>query len=237
MIIFPAIDLMNNCCVRLRQGKADNATIYSTDPVAMAERWEREGGDFLHVVDLDGAFAGEPRHTAIIADIVKKLTIPVQVGGGLRTDGHIRTLLDVGVRRVILGTRAISDADALKRLVAEFGDRIAVGIDAKDGHVQVKGWVETTDTQASDLARQMESLGVRTIIYTDTATDGMMAGPNLTAMSAMCDAVPAVNIVASGGISKPDDIRALAALRRPNLEGVIIGRALYENTVSLPALK
>ena len=233
MIIFPAIDLMNNCCVRLRQGKAQNATVYSTDPVAMAKRWEAEGGRFLHVVDLDGAFAGEPRHTATIAAIVKALSIPVQVGGGLRTDDHVRALLDVGVTRVILGTRAVEDEDALGRLVATFGDAIAVGIDARDGRVQVKGWVETTDTLASVLALRVAALGVKTLVYTDTATDGMMAGPNLPAMAAMCDAVPAVNIVASGGVSKPDDLRALAALARPNLEGAIVGRALYEGTVSL----
>jgi len=237
MKIFPAIDLMNNCCVRLRQGRAQDATVYSTDPVATARDWEAAGGGFLHVVDLDGAFQGRPRHTETIARIVAALGIPVEVGGGLRTDDHVRELLDAGVARVILGTRALAEPDALARLVRRHGgDRIAVGIDARGGRVQVKGWVETTDTLATDLARTVASLGVRTIVYTDTATDGMLRGPNTEATDALCAAVPECNVVASGGVSSPDDIRRLVALGRANLEGAIVGKALYEKTTTIPEL-
>lgn len=234
--ILPAIDLMKNKCVRLRQGRADDATVYNDDPVDQALRWETQGGQYLHLVDLDGAFAGAPRHTRVISEIVEAVKIPVEVGGGLRTDDHVRELLDVGVDRVILGTRAVADPDALRRLVETFGARIAVGIDARGGLVQVKGWVETTGTRAADLARDVAGMGVGTIIYTDTATDGMLKGPNLPGMAAMCDAVPSVRIVASGGVSRADDIRALAALRRANLDGAIVGKALYEGTATLAEL-
>lgn len=236
MKIYPAIDLMKNQCVRLRQGRADEATVYNADPVDQALQWESQGGEYLHLVDLDGAFAGAPRHTRVIADIVEAVNIPVEVGGGLRTDEHVRELLDVGVDRIILGTRALAEPDALRRLVEEFGARIAVGIDARGGFVQVKGWVETTGTRAVDLARDVAALGVRTIIYTDTATDGMLKGPNLPGMAAMCDAVPTVSVVASGGVSNVDDIRGLAALKRSNLEGAIVGKALYEGTATLADL-
>lgn len=236
MKIFPAIDLMNNQCVRLRQGRADAATVYNDDPVDQALQWESQGGGYLHLVDLDGAFQGAPRHTKVIAQVVEAVKIPVEVGGGLRTDDHVRELLDVGVDRVILGTRALSDPEALRRLVALFGIHVAVGIDARDGLVQVKGWVETTGTRAVDLARDVAALGVRTIIYTDTATDGMLQGPNLAGMAAMCDAVPGVNVVASGGVAKAADIRGLAELKRANLEGAIVGKALYEGSVTLAEL-
>lgn len=236
MRIYPAIDLMGGQCVRLRQGRADQATVYSNDPVAMAQRWEREGGGFLHLVDLDGAFAGEPRHTAVVSAIAKAVKIPVEVGGGLRTDEHVQELLDAGVRRVILGSRALSDPESVRRLAARFPGRIVVGIDARDGFVQVKGWVETSATKATDLARQVADMGVAAIIYTDTATDGMLSGPNLSAMAAMCDAVPNLPIVASGGISRAENVRDLASLARPNLDGVIVGRALYEGTATLPEL-
>lgn len=236
MKIYPAIDLLHNQCVRLRQGRADQATVYSDDPVAMALRWEREGGGFLHLVDLDGAFAGEPRHTALVSAIAAAVHIPVEVGGGLRTDEHVRELLDAGVRRVILGSRALSDPDAVQRLAARHPGQIVVGIDARDGFVQVNGWVETSTTRVTDLARKVADMGVAAIIYTDTATDGMLSGPNLAAMAAMCDAVPALPVVASGGISTADNVRALAALGRPNLDGVIVGRALYEKTATMAEL-
>lgn len=236
MNIYPAIDLMGGKCVRLRQGRADAATVYSDDPVAMALRWEREGGALLHLVDLDGAFAGEPRHTAVAAAISTALRIPVEVGGGLRTDAHVEELLDAGVRRVILGSRALAEPEAVRRLAARHPGRIVVGIDARNGFVQVKGWVETTSTRATDLARRVADMGVAAIIYTDTATDGMLAGPNLEAMAALCDAVPGLPVVASGGISSARNVRDLAALGRANLEGVIVGKALYEGAVTLPDL-
>jgi phosphoribosylformimino-5-aminoimidazole carboxamide ribotide isomerase len=236
MIILPAIDLKDGQCVRLRQGKAEDVTVYSDNPVAQAQTWLEQGAEQLHVVDLDGAFQGEPKHAAVIGDIVRALKIPVEVGGGLRTDAHIETLLKEGVARAIIGTRALENIDTLAALVRRFGDRIAVGIDARDGFVQVKGWVETTATRAVDLARQMEAVGVKTLIYTDTATDGMLGGPNLTAMKQMCLAVPNCNIIASGGVSAPEHVTALTALGCANLFGAIVGKALYDGKTTLAAM-
>ena len=233
MTIIPAIDLKGGKCVRLRQGVADDATIYGDDPVAMARHWEAEGGRALHVVDLDGAFNGAPAHAEVVAKIAAALSIPVEIGGGLRTDDHVRAMLDAGVSRVILGTRALADEAALKRLVDLYGGaKIAVGIDARNGLVQVKGWVETTGTLATDLAKRVSDLGVGTIIYTDTATDGMLSGPNLEAMDKICEAA-SCGIVASGGISSVKNVRDLVALGRPNLVGAIVGKALYEGRVTV----
>ena len=236
MKIYPAIDLKDGKCVRLKQGRADAVTVYSEDPVAMARQWAEAGGDWLHVVDLDGAFAGHPVHHDVVAKMAAAIAIPVELGGGLRTDDDIRRMLDAGVRRVVLGTRACADPDALAALVKRYGDRLAVGIDARNGKVQVKGWVETTDTLAVDLAKRVSALGVATIIYTDTATDGMLTGPNLAGVRMLCEAVTA-KIIASGGISTCHDIAALAGLNLSNLEGVIVGKALYEGAVTIPAMK
>jgi phosphoribosylformimino-5-aminoimidazole carboxamide ribotide isomerase len=236
MIILPAIDLKDGKCVRLRQGKAEDVTVYSDDPVAQALAWREQGAEQLHVVDLDGAFQGEPRHADVIARIIQAIGIPVEVGGGLRTDAQIERLLRAGVTRAIIGTRALESAEALAALVRRFGEAIAVGIDARDGFVQVKGWVETTGTRATDLARQVESAGVRTIIYTDTATDGMLGGPNLSAMSQMCGTV-SCRIIASGGVSAPEHVTALKALGCPNLYGAIVGKALYDGKTTLAAMR
>ena len=236
MIILPAIDLKDGKCVRLRQGKAEDVTVYSDNPIAQALAWLAQGAEQLHVVDLDGAFQGEPKHAAVIGKIIRALKIPVEVGGGLRTDAHIEMLLNEGVARAIIGTRALENVDALAALVRRFGDRIAIGIDARDGFVQVKGWVETTATRAVDLAKQMESVGVKTLIYTDTATDGMLGGPNLNAMKQMCQAVPACNIIASGGVSAPEHVTALMALGCANLYGAIVGKALYDGKTTLSAM-
>ena len=237
MTIIPAIDLKGGKCVRLRQGVADDATVYGDDPVAMARHWEAEGGRALHVVDLDGAFNGAPAHAEVVAKIAAALSIPVEIGGGLRTDDHVRAMLDAGVSRVILGTRALADEAALKRLVDLYGgEKIAVGIDARGGLVQVKGWVETTGTLATDLAKRVSDLGVGTIIYTDTATDGMLSGPNLEAMDKICEAA-SCGIVASGGISSVMNVRDLVALGRPNLVGAIVGKALYEGRVTVAEMQ
>jgi len=236
MIILPAIDLKDGKCVRLRQGKAEDVTVYSSDPVSQARVWLEGGAEQLHVVDLDGAFQGEPKHAEVIGRIVKAVGIPVEVGGGLRTDAHIEQLLRVGVSRAIIGTRALENVEALAALVKRFGDAIAVGIDARDGFVQVKGWVETTGTRATDLAKRVEAVGVRTIIYTDTATDGMLGGPNLEAMRLMCGTV-ACRIIASGGVSAPEHVRALNALGCANLYGAIVGKALYDGKTTLAAMK
>ncbi len=236
MLVLPAIDLKGGVCVRLRQGRADEATVYSADPVAMARRWEDEGAERLHVVDLDGAFEGKPAHLAVIERIAAALRIPVEVGGGLRTDADVRRVLDAGAACAIVGTRAFADPESLAESVRRFGERLAVGIDARDGFVQVKGWVETTAMRAVDLARKADSLGVALLIVTDTATDGMMTGTNIPAMAEICRAVRC-RVIASGGVTTPEDIRRLKALDCGNLFGAIVGKALYEGTTTLAAMK
>jgi len=235
MLIIPAIDLKDGRCVRLRQGRADEVKVYSADPVQTARQWAARGARYLHVVDLDGAFQGKPAHAALIARIAGAVAIPVEVGGGLRTDAAIAAALDGGAARVIVGTRAVAEPATLKDLIARFGPRLAVGIDARDGLVQVKGWVETTGTNAAERAAAVDALGAATIIYTDTATDGMLRGPNLAGVRAICGAVKC-HVIASGGISSAADIRALRALDQANLAGAIVGKALYEGAVELGEL-
>ena len=233
--IIPAIDLKDGRCVRLRQGVAADATVYSEDPVEMARHWAAQGAQYLHVVDLDGAFQGRPVHQEVIRRIVESLAIPVEVGGGLRTDDDIRSILDAGAARAIIGTRAFAEPQALKRLAAEFGDKLAVGIDARAGQVQVKGWVETTGMQATDLAAMADHVGVRTLIYTDTSRDGMMTGANVAAVAAICRTIRG-NVVASGGVTSAADVQALLNLRQANLIGAIVGKSLYEQRVNLKEL-
>ncbi len=236
MIIIPAIDLKGGKCVRLRQGKADDSKVYSEDPVAMATHWSDQGADYLHVVDLDGAFQGKPAHADVVAKIVSASTMPVEIGGGLRTNDDIRTMLDCGIDRVIIGTRALTGLSGLKDLVAEFGDHLAVGIDARDGFVQVEGWVKGSEVKGIDLAKDVDSAGVKTLIYTDISRDGMMVGINAEAMESVCDAV-SCNVIASGGVTEVNDVKTLKALARDNLSGVIVGKALYEESVTLKDLK
>ncbi|MEI6807219.1 MAG: 1-(5-phosphoribosyl)-5-[(5-phosphoribosylamino)methylideneamino]imidazole-4-carboxamide isomerase [bacterium] len=233
--IIPAIDLKDGKCVRLKQGKATEVTVYSEDPVTMAQRWEAEGAQLLHIVDLDGAFQGKPVHTALLAKIAAAIAIPIEVGGGLRTETDISTLIDAGARRVILGTKACMTPDSLAPLIQQFGDKLAVGIDARNGLVQVKGWVETTAVKAVDLAVQLDALGIKTLIYTDTAVDGMLRGVNAGQVAAVCKAV-SCDVIASGGIASAEDIRILRNLAAANLAGAIVGKALYENCVSLSEL-
>lgn len=235
MLIFPAIDLKDGKCVRLRQGRADDSTVYSDDPVAMARRWVEEGAEYLHVVDLDGAFEGRPVHTDVIARIVAAAGIPVEVGGGMRTASDIQHTLACGVSRVIVGTTILEQPEEFARLAASHGSQLAAGIDAWDGAVQVKGWVETTEWNAVDLARRVDGIGVGTIIYTDTASDGMLGGTNVEAVDAVCGAV-GCDVVAAGGITSVEDIRSLVSLGRNNLVGAIVGKALYEGTVTLKEL-
>lgn len=234
--VIPAIDLKNGQCVRLRQGRADDVTVYSADPVEMAVAWAEQGARWLHVVDLDGAFEGRPIHTDVVRRISAAVAIPVELGGGLRTDDDLRAALDAGVSRVIVGTRAVARPDLLADMVVQFGAALAVGIDARDGRVQVRGWVETTGHTATDLASAVSGAGVSTLVYTDTARDGMMGGPNLEAMRQVCRAA-ACGVIASGGITTATDIGALNGLGCPNLVGAIVGKALYEQSVSLAELQ
>jgi len=235
MLIIPAIDLKDGRCVRLRQGLADEVTVYSEDPVEMARHWEAQGASYLHVVDLDGAFDGRPRHSDTVSRITAAVSVPVELGGGIRTDDDMRAMLDCGVDRTIIGTRAFDDPNGLKDLVGEFGSRFAVAIDARDGFVQVKGWVETTECRALELAAQASEIGVSTLIYTDTATDGMLKGHNAGATDEMCRNV-SCDVIASGGISSAGDVRALSALGHSNLKGAIVGKALYDGIVTLEEL-
>jgi len=233
MIILPAIDLKGGVCVRLRQGRADDVTTYNSDPAAQARDWRAQGGRELHVVDLDGAFAGTPRHADAIRAIIEAFGGPVEVGGGLRTPAALDAVLEAGAARAIIGSSALEDPGFLAQSVEAWGSRIAVGIDARNGFVQTRGWVTTTEVKATDFAKTMCDLGVRTIIYTDTATDGMLGGPNLEQMAAICDAAPGCQITASGGVSSPRDVANLIALGRPNLRAAIVGKALYDGRTTL----
>ena len=233
MIILPAIDLKDGKCVRLRQGRAEDVTVYGDDPAAQAKDWADQGGQELHVVDLDGAFAGTPKHAEVIARIIKAFGGPVEVGGGIRTPEALNAVIEAGATRAIIGSAALEDPEFLTQALELYGDKIAVGIDARNGFVQTKGWVETTKTLATDLAAAVAKAGAKTIIYTDTATDGMLGGPNLTQMAAICDAAPTCQITASGGVSSPFDVENLKALERPNLRAAIVGKALYDGRTTL----
>ena len=233
MTILPAIDLKGGVCVRLRQGRADDVTTYNDDPALQARDWRAQGGRELHVVDLDGAFAGTPRHAEVIGSIIKAFGGPVEVGGGLRTPEALAAVLEAGAARAIIGSAALDNPEFITRAVEQYGERIAVGIDARDGFVQTHGWVKTTAVKATELAKAMAAIGVKTIIYTDTATDGMLGGPNLAQMAAICDAAPECSITASGGVSSPRDVSNLIALARPNLRAAIVGKALYDGRTTL----
>jgi len=232
LAIIPAIDLKSGKCVRLRQGRPDQATAYSDDPVSMALRWESEGAERLHVVDLDGAFKGEPVHLEIISRIAAAMRIPVQVGGGLRDVQHIRDALSIGAAAVVVGTTACLRPDQLSRLASQFGERLIVAIDAKDGIVRTEGWTRKSSLGAAELARSVEEAGIGTIIYTDVSRDGMLGGPNIKAVERMCGSVKC-DIIAAGGISSPSDVSALVGLGLPNLKGAIVGKALYDGRASL----
>ncbi|MDO5317203.1 MAG: 1-(5-phosphoribosyl)-5-[(5-phosphoribosylamino)methylideneamino]imidazole-4-carboxamide isomerase [bacterium] len=233
MVILPAIDLKGGVCVRLRQGRAEDVTTYNDDPAAQARDWRDQGGRELHVVDLDGAFAGTPKHAEIIRQIIEAFGGPVEVGGGLRTPEALDAVIEAGATRAIIGSAALEDPEFLTRAVEQYGDKIAVGIDARDGFVQTRGWVTTTAVKATDLAKAVEKIGVKTIIYTDTATDGMLGGPNLEQMAAICDAAPSCQITASGGVSSPTDVKNLMALGKPNLRAAIVGKALYDGRATI----
>jgi phosphoribosylformimino-5-aminoimidazole carboxamide ribotide isomerase len=230
MLIIPAIDLKGGLCVRLLQGKKEDTTVYSDDPVATALKWESMGARLLHIVDLDGAFTGNQRNLESIIRIKRAVRMDIEIGGGIRTMARIDHLLSEGISRVILGTVAIEQPDLVKTACAAYPGRIIVGIDAKDGEVAVKGWVELTAVDAGDLALRMQDLGVAGIIYTDISKDGMLSGPNIEATQAMVEGLK-IPVIASGGISSLDDIRKLASIK--GLWGAITGKALYARTMDL----
>jgi phosphoribosylformimino-5-aminoimidazole carboxamide ribotide isomerase len=237
MLLLPAIDLMAGQVVRLRQGRADQKTVYSDDPPAFAQQWENEGGDWLHLVDLDASFTGEQRNLAAVKAITSAVKIPCELGGGIRTPEAIERALEAGVARVILGTKAAESLEFVSAMAVRFGsERIAVGIDAKHGIVSVKGWTEETGQNALDLAVRAVQAGAGTIIYTDIATDGMLQGPNFGEMEKVNTAIlpHGGQLIASGGVGDAGHVQRLAEL--PGLYGCIIGKALYDHTVSLREL-
>jgi len=236
MTIYPAIDIKGGRCVRLTQGRADAETIYAENPAEVAAQFRAAGSAWVHVVDLDGAFTGEPQNLATVQAIAA-LGMKVQLGGGLRTRQAIERALGMGVSRVVIGTRAVGGDHFVGEMVQAFGEKIAVGVDAKNGVVAVKGWVASSGMSALEAARRMDVLGVRTLIHTDIGTDGMLTGPNFQAQEAMLR-VGKFRVIASGGVSQREDVIKLAELARryANLDGVIVGKALYEKRVDLPDL-
>ena len=235
MLVIPAIDLKDGKCVRLRQGRMEDDTVFSDDPLAVAERWVQAGARRLHIVDLNGAFAGKPVNAAIIHEIIRAYPdVPVQVGGGIRDDDTIQAYLDAGVRYVILGTKAINTPHFVGDVCREFPGHIIVGLDAKNGKVAIDGWSKLSHHDVIDIAQRFEKDGVEAIIYTDINRDGMMSGVNIEATVALARAV-SIPIIASGGISRLEDITALCAVADEGITGVITGRALYEGTLDLAA--
>lgn len=230
MLILPAIDLRGGKCVRLVQGKLEAETVFADDPVEMAKKWQAAGAEYLHLVDLDGAFQGQPVHLPIVQKIKEATGLPVELGGGIRDLATIEKVLSSGVDRIILGTVAISNQDLLKEACQLYGEKIVLGLDAKDGKVAIKGWADVTEEKAVDLAKKLVNKGVRRIIFTDISRDGTMVGPNLASIEQMCQA-SGVPVIASGGVSVLKDVIKLKALA--GVEAVITGKAIYTGSLDL----
>lgn len=232
MIVIPAIDLKEGNCVRLEQGEMHRDTVFSDNPAEQALKWQEAGAELLHLVDLDGAFAGEPRNKGAIAAILKALSIPAQLGGGIRDIATIEAYLSLGLSRVIIGTAAQRNPELVVEACRKFPGKIVVGIDAKNGMVAVQGWAEVTGITAVDLARTFEDCGVSAIIYTDISRDGMMAGPNIEATKALAEAI-SIPVIASGGVSSLKDIENLMAIEASGISGAITGKAIYTGAIDL----
>lgn len=229
MRIYPAIDIRGGNCVRLLNGDYGKETVYGSSPADMAEKWESLGADFIHVVDLDGARSGGSENRRAVAQIVKRVNVPVQQGGGIRSLADVEEVASLGVHRIIIGTAAVKDPDMVRAAVEKYGDRIAVGIDAKDGYAATDGWTVVSDKTAVEFALEMKALGVDTVIYTDIATDGTLQGPNVEAMEEMVRRT-GMKVIASGGVG---NIADLDALSKTGVEGVIVGKALYSGNLNL----
>ena len=227
VILFPAIDLKNGQCVRLEQGDMARATVFNLDPAAQASSFAAQGFEYLHVVDLDGAFAGKPVNAQAVEAMLKAVTMPVQLGGGIRDMATVEGWLAKGIARVIIGTAAVRDPAFVKEAAKKFPGRVAVGLDARDGKVAVQGWAETSEVTALDIARRFEDAGVAAIIFTDIARDGLLKGLNLDATIALADGV-SIPVIASGGLASLDDVKAMLSPRAEKLAGAISGRALYD---------
>jgi phosphoribosylformimino-5-aminoimidazole carboxamide ribotide isomerase len=234
VILFPAIDLKNGEAVRLQQGDMARATVFHTDPAEQARLFAAQGFEYLHIVDLDGAFAGKPMNAAAVERILGQLQIPVQLGGGIRDQATIEGWLAKGVTRVIIGTAAVRDPDLVRAAAKAFPGRVAVGLDARDGKVAVQGWAERSELSAFDIAKRFEDAGVAAIVYTDIARDGMLKGLNIDATIALAEAI-SIPVIASGGLASLDDIRALLQPRARKLAGAIAGRALYDGRLDAAA--
>ncbi len=232
MLIIPAIDLKEGKCVRLEQGLMDKATIYSIDPATTAKHWESQGAELLHVVDLDGAFAGAPKNLSAITAIRSAVKMPIEVGGGIRDMAMIRRLVSIGIDRIILGTAAIVNPSFVQAACTVFPEKIIVGIDAKDGMVAIKGWAEVTTVKAIDLAKQMQDYGVIAVIYTDIRRDGMLSGPNIEATRALAESLD-IPVIASGGVSSVKDIQALLDIQHSGVQGVVVGKSIYGGSLNL----
>lgn len=232
MDIFPAIDLLEGRCVRLYQGDYDRSQVFHDNPADVARQWASQGATWLHVVDLDGAKAGKPANLEAIAAIVEAVSVPIQVGGGLRDRASVAQLLELGVQRVILGTVAVEQPQLVASLCQEFPGQIVVGIDARNGKVATRGWLETSAVLAADLAQQMQQLGAAAIIYTDIHRDGTLSGPNLDALRELATSL-SIPVIASGGVSSITDLLSLLALEPLGVTGAIVGRALYTGDISL----
>lgn len=230
MIILPAIDLRNGKCVRLLQGRLEDETVFADDPVEMARRWQENGAEYLHLVDLDGAFQGAPVHLPVVQKIKEATGLPVELGGGIRDMATIAKVLASGVDRVILGTVAVSNPELLANACAEFGERIVLGLDARDGKVAIKGWVDVTEKSAVELACELKEKGVRRIIFTDISRDGMLSGPNLKSIEELASKT-GIPVIASGGVNVLADIVNLKKIA--GVEGVITGKALYTGSLNL----
>jgi phosphoribosylformimino-5-aminoimidazole carboxamide ribotide isomerase len=235
MLIIPAIDLKDGACVRLRQGRMDEATVFGDDPLAMAARWVEQGARRLHLVDLNGAFAGAPVNEQAVRAITRAFPeLPVQIGGGIRTRESAARYLDMGVRWVIIGTQAVKEPGFVDTLCAEFPGRVIVGIDAKDGRVATEGWAEVSAVRATDLAQRFARAGVAAIVYTDIARDGMLSGVNVEATRELAE-LGGIPVIASGGVATLADVQALARHAASGIAGAITGRAIYEGTLDLAA--
>jgi len=232
MLIIPAVDIKMGRCVRLLQGRKDSETVFSDNPSAMATKWESEGAELLHIVDLDGAFEKSPQNIEVVKGIVDRVEIPVQLGGGIRTMDSVAMYLDLGVSRVILGTEAIQNPSFVYDACQRYPGKIVVGIDARDGMVAIDGWTETTKRQAIDVAEEFEGQGVAAIVFTDINKDGMQRGVNIDATRQLAQSV-SIPVIASGGVSSIDDIKTLLPLEELGVQGVITGRALYSGELDL----
>ena len=239
MIIFPAIDIKNGKVVRLPQGKFDEVTVYSDDPVSVAKKWEAAGARWLHIVDLDGAQTGNLKNFDIIRNLSNSINIPIQLGGGIRNENLIHMLLEekegnvrIRINRIIMGTSAIEDQAFLEKMIKKLGPKIGISLDCSNGYITSRGWSVVTKIKAVDMAKKLEGMGLEYLVYTDISKDGMLAGPNIEGIKEILNAVR-IPVIASGGVSNLDDIKKLKTLAPKGLEGVIVGKALYENKLDL----